>query len=75
MAGNNLTLTGAIFDSTTQKFGSAALSGGYGQGATGVSGATGVGFTWECWVKKSGAPAVANAIRAVLFGVNNRWVH
>ena len=57
---NNLTLTGASFDMTGQKFGSAALSGGYGIGPAGMV-ATGA-VTWECWFKRTGAPSSLEVI-------------
>ncbi len=65
--GNALTMTANTYDTTAQKFGTAALSGGFGTApsAIGLSGTT---FTWEAWVKLTsapGAPAVAFGSAAV----------
>ncbi len=54
---NTLTLTGAIFDSSTAKFGQ-ALSGGTASSASVTFGAS--GFTAEAWIRGGGSgPAVA----------------
>ena len=53
--GNALMTTATTYDSTTNKFGTAALSGGFGTAPSsiGLSGST---FTWEAWVKLPAAP-------------------
>jgi lysophospholipase L1-like esterase len=68
MSGNNLTLTGAGFDTTGEKFGTAALSGGYGI-ATG-SLVTGDPFTLEAWVKLASNPG---AIEVAVGSNNAAW--
>ena len=51
---NNLTLTNATFDTTGEKFGTAALSGGYGVAPGGLI--TGFPFTIETWFKRGSNP-------------------
>ena len=57
---NNLTLTSATFDSTGQKFGAGALSGGYGVAPGGLIPA--LPCAWECWFKRSSAPGALGVI-------------
>ena len=51
---NNLTLTNPVFDTAAAKFGSGALSGGFGLAASGLVSST--PFAFEGWVKISAAP-------------------
>ena len=52
-----LTLTGSTFDTAGSKFGSAALSGGYGvMGYSGVQAFLIYGMTFECWTKGTVVP-------------------
>lgn len=54
--GNALSMSGAGYDRSTMKFGTAALAGGYGTAPSsiGLSGST---FTWESWVKLTAPPS------------------
>ena len=52
---NNLTLTSASFDTAGKKFGTGALSGGYGIAPSGMISA--FPMAWECWFKRSVAPS------------------
>ena len=53
--GNALMTTATSYDSTTNKFGTAALSGGFGTAPSSI-GLSGTTFTWEAWVKLPAAP-------------------
>lgn len=57
---NNLTLTGALFDTTRQKFGSAALSGGFGIAPGGLI--VGLPMAFEVEFKRSAAPGSLEVI-------------
>ena len=57
---HNLTLTGASFDTTGQKFGSAALSGGFGVAPGGL--VSGLPMTFEIEFKRSTAPGSLEVI-------------
>jgi lysophospholipase L1-like esterase len=61
---NNLTLTSPAYDTSGAKFGTAALSGGYGimQSTTGALFGTGNTWTLECWAKRTGAPAALEVV-------------
>lgn len=53
--GNALNMTNATYDTAGMKFGTAALSGGFGT-APSAAGLSGTTFTWETWVKLPSAP-------------------
>lgn len=55
MPGNNLTLTNATFTTTQEKFGTAAISGGFGVTAGNING-SGPAFAWEGWARMSSIP-------------------
>lgn len=62
----DLTMSSPTYDTSGQKFGTAALSGGYGQTAAAWTLST---FTWEAWVKGSTNPnAVSVLIGSDYFG-------
>lgn len=69
----NATMTGATYDTSTPKFGSAALSGGYGLAYGVVPGTS--PFTIGAWVKYAGTPAATNqwvvSTGPVRFGVRD----
>ena len=71
MAGNNLVANGVTptYDTSGEKFGTAALSGGYGVTTTGstvqiegTSGLAAAGYTLKCWAKTSTAPSAAAVV-------------
>ena len=53
--GNALMMTATSYDGATNKFGTAALSGGFGTAPASI-GLSGTTFTWEAWVKLPAAP-------------------
>ena len=55
--GNSLAMTSGAYDTATPHFGTASLSGGYGQWTNATS--SGSTFTWEAWVKLNAAPGSA----------------
>lgn len=57
----NLTAHSPTYDTTNEKFGIAALNGGYGVSPTGPAG-MGPFFTWECWAKRSAIPGTIQVV-------------
>jgi lysophospholipase L1-like esterase len=67
----NLTMTSATYDTSAQKYGQAALSGGYGAFATTNQPVQSYPFTVECWAKATYVPtAVGIAVgQSLCFGI------
>ena len=61
----NLTANSPTYDTAGEKFGTAALNGGYGVSAAGALGA-GPAFTWECWAKRSAVPGTVQVLTGSL---------
>jgi hypothetical protein len=75
-ASNNLIMTSPVYNTTTPKFGTAALNGGYGTTAATVGVTSGGSYTLEAWVKVTSSPsgnraAAGNSANWGWFGVNS----
>lgn len=58
-AGNNLTVSGITYDTTTPKFGGGALNGGYGYTTANPLIVSPGAYTLEAWVKTTATPSTA----------------